>query len=1555
MITGHNRVSIRAFRARKAAFITIAVLTCAFCYPAAGQVRGQVRGGSVEAPGPTTQPDSNKPLPLVNADDELAGYLVKARDLLQQEKPAYDRAIAILQALILRRDAPFIATEDGRRYVSMWLKANEMIGSMKPGGLKLYRALYDPQAKRLYDKALATGDRMLLRQVVRRYLHTNYGPAALERLGTISFDRAQFYRAGRYWRQLLRTNPPKPRRALILAKMAVAYHLAGEMGESDKIEATLKRNYPGARAKIADTQRDLVSFVAEIRSRPAMTTRRVAVLRGWPGLGALPGGIGAMDDCDVVLVPRWRRPNVDLEGDLKSRLIAPLGQLGMSLNRSTNRYLLNRNPQATVSMRGGHVRMSISQSSRRREITVPGMIHPVVVGDVVIFRRSDYVVACDLLTGETQWRSLPLPLYRKWQPTSVRNYGWSNFPTSVADRSRYGMTVGGGLLYVLYDFRPDIPNIQYVMRLNPNASKTLADTSGLAALSLEAQGRVQWQVGNGQGDDEILRNGKFLSPPAYYGDRLFVMAMYMEGYYLLCLDSQTGSLIWKSAIAQTPTVSRRYGYAQIPMIDRGSPPVVMDGRVFVTTNAGVIAALDVGTGQSLWAYQYDSDLAAAPGRRTVVRRSRDFNPLANPPNPVMASRGLIISMPADSAKVIALNAENGSPVWLADRQGMSDMSPIDETRLALSGPGVVVLSAFDGRVLASPDQVKGVSGRPAVTRSELLLSAEGKVYRLNLSDYSLGSMDLARHDGLLGNLLSVDGKLIASNAAGISAYFSYDEAYDRLTERFEAADGAEARSDVMLQRAQLAFNAERFKSALKDIDTCARIAPQRSDAAAFRRRLQPWYHRTCIALGNAAGNLAEMRRMFEKAISYAETDQEKAHMLLRMAKFYELQAEQSRDGDRLAAAQASAAKAQELAETYPTEQIVDVVIGSRADSSVRFDSGRQTRQASQLAQLFIRKLIEIYGQEAYAAFDAKAKAALDKARSEDDPEGMLKVPRLWPNSRWADDARFAAAESFYRRALAAGGKEAEEPMSKAIQHLSILEFEERSPLRPSAQFALAMLYGRSGQTILVTVKCAELDKLPPETPIRFAEIRGTLGELLKKVRKGDMGKITSVAIRHVSRIETPLTKIYSIDDKETYILRDQEFRPVRLGQSIFVLRGDRVLMLDTSAGNEKSAIVWSGLSGVDKAMLQRYAFPVPGMTLIGALSTDQKALIVADRVSMSAFDLISGKVLWRRKFKDMGIGRFTSMSVGFDVIIVSDTAGKIVCTEISSGKVRWVSVLAGTLSQRRLNGPPRIGKSLVMVRSNGFRILTCLDTRTGKIVRKVTAGTYVDGRMTPQGLLLMMVDGKLSAFDPADLNKPIWTRTYNTAKRPAILAIGDRRVVVSGEFSSPDIEIVSITSGQVIAKLKLANAGGSRRYPVDAWIKGESLYVIGSIKPDQYRGRAYGRLSNCYGLNIQKFNLSGKVLEWNTTLDTDQTAVYQTIPAAIGKRHIVIFARPVRSDMPSKAVVLDTSNGAVRQRIDIKGNSAGRNTRGRKLGSPVMTNGRLVVETAGGLEIYGGQ
>jgi len=1552
-----RRNSLLAGRARRGVCLVAAALAVgSFGAAGIGQQARPLVPGIVPDAGAGAGAAGTKTPPLVYVDDELGEYLSRATGLIRDER--YDQAIQILQALIQRDDSGFFAEGKGR-FVSLRLKANELLGTMGPKGLKLYRALYDPQAQRLYQEAVASPrPARRLRRLSERYLHTTYGPRALETLGAMYFDRARFSQAAACWQRLLGATTEKSARAVLLAKVAAAHHLAGEAGPAKRAADELKRDHKGARAVLGGTEQALAAFVDGIAAMPVPAERRAGPDRdGWGGLGSAPDGLATMGACDVVLAPRWRRPAGELSGskDLVSKLLSG-GAMHLASPSMPSPFSSIRSPQAQrgqVRLERGHLFLRRQASARGvGDMMLPALVQPVVDGDLVIVRTEECVVAYDLLTGKERWNTKAVGktnMIRRPPSFSGRSgVIYSAGYNYIGDAGRYALTIGGGRVYTVCDFLPSSNSRYHALRNNPNATG-LDRGSRLAAIDLSRQGYLEWVVGREPekpGVPDAVRNGQFLSAPTYRDGRLYVVVQHLQSYHLACLDAESrGATVWVTPVAQEPAPQTRYAYryGADPRLSVGSPPAVSDGRVFVTTNAGVVAAFEEETGEPLWGYQYDSRMNTPT---TVARFSPYSQPTAvyRPANPVIVSGRRVICLPADSENVVALDAATGKELWSASRRGQYELSAIDADRVLLSGKGLYVLAAGDGKELYGAGADVGVWGRPAVTPKQVLAGALGGVKVLDLATYKLKTLGLASAEGFLGNLVSADGKLISASMLGVCTYFSYDVAREQLTARIDKA-AADEKPALLLQRGELAFDARRFEKALADLNAC-RAAAEAAGQTAVLARLGTRFYLAHVALGNHARDEEEMRAQFLRAASYAKTRQEKAHMTLRLAKRHE------RVGEYAAAAKL----AQQLADQYGQEELVDVEIGPAADEA-RFGPERSTVRGDRLARDYIQKLIQAYGRECYAEFDRQAGEALEAARASGEPVQILAVATRWPNSKWADDALFVAAERYYLRA-AAEPDQSDNFLGEARRHLYQVARMDDSPLRFSAGVALATIYARGGWVTSARKECDGLRELPADMEVAFADVRGRLGDILKQIEAGRLGK-TPRRMRLVSAIAPPLRTLFQVAGADAFVLRDQEFRPIRLDEKLAVVKGADAMLLDTTADDAAEAVSsWKGLAGIDKADLAKYSYPTPGMRLIGALSADGKVLAVADRKTMTGLDLVSAKVVWRQEMSKIGIGSFYCMGSGSGVLVVADRTGGIVCVDAATGDVRWKSKLVGGTS-RAPSGPPRIAGDAVVLRHNGGRTVTCFHLgRGGRIVGKWTASRLAQCELAADGLIVLLRDGELTVRELAKIDKPLWTRQFDAEPYPAVLGLSAQHIAFSPSGTAGTVEVLSLAGGgQTVASLTTAPVAGAPSIPFDAAFRGDELFVLCSPAVSGRRKSAYGRLTSVRGVNLQKFDVAGRKALWSRDVEMQGTLYYSAVlPIAVGRNHVVVTARHTHAGLAYYTYVIDGKTGQVVQKINLLGKGGAAQTESRRrqtIGPPVITNGRLTVEGSEGVTVYG--
>ncbi|MCE5328114.1 MAG: PQQ-binding-like beta-propeller repeat protein [Planctomycetaceae bacterium] len=1487
---------------------------------------------------PQTAP-AGRPVPIVNADDDLAAFLAQAQTLIKQGK--FREALDILQPLIDQSDGGFVAIEEGRRFISLARKANDVIGSMNEQGLELYRSLMGPKAQRLFEDARRGGDLNALRRVAWQYAHTVHGREALMMLAALSFDRGQYSQAAQFWREALQGRIDGAERAMLLARIAVCEHFSGDKAQAAKVLAMLREQFGEAQGFVGGRRQNLVEFVGSMMAlAPAPPPWASQAEGDWPGLGGFSDGMATMSEADVVLSPHWRYPAAASSTLSPGDLIAA----DESIIRNNPAYQQIR---LGMTLRRGVVLYRQQYGQQVREGIVPPLVQPVVMGSTVIFRTSSAVVACDIFSPTQPLWKVDFPMTGKPAGRNGAYYYYQPI-LNFDDGGRYALTCGEGKVFALGEFAP--ASMRMMIARGAEAGQ-VRDGSTLAAFSISDQGVNLWRLPNSQEKEDILNGGKFVSPPTYCRGRLYIVASYLDSYHLLCLDARSGALLWKTLVSQSPTLPMQYyAYGIGDLAERCSAPAVYEGRVFVLTNAGAVAAFDAESGQAVWAYQYDS--AVNTSGENAQRMLMTISALHGgggtaqspmPRNPLIVCQGRLMCLPADSDQAMAFSVGDGQLLWGRSREGLRDLSAVDPQRVLLSGPGLAVLDTRDGKILSQPLEAKDITGRPAVSARCALASTEGKVLRFSLDNYTVTNSDLVDSAGLLGNLVSVDGKLIAANAAGVCAYLDYDRMHQRLTEQFDKAPSGTVKCDALFQRLRLSFNARRFAAALADADACAEMARQ-SGEAALVPQLATWRYRTLVALGNQAADREQMLAFFEKAQAAASTGQEKAHMLIRLAKCM----------DKLGRFDEAADLAQGLAETYPKEELVDVEIGADADLGGRLDDEMQRYAGAVIGQRIIEKLVEIQGPQILDKFDRLAKAALDDAAAKNDPAAMAAVAARWPHSAWADDALLTAAESWYRIATAASttrpAEKTKAAMDNALASLATLAYMTASPLRPSATIALAMVHARSGKTAIPVLYCNLVRNLPPQTPIKFADIQGTLGELIRQIESGNVQP--PGAVQPLGRMLLPAKELMTAGDK-AIILRDQHLAPLRAGSCIFLRQNEHIVMFDAGAGDAEKAVRWK-TKVRPLALLPMNQGAGRGFSMVAGMSGDAKVLMLVDKHSVIRLNAADGKILDETELGKLGVQGVLSMGSGAGVIVIADPTGGLSCLDIAAGKVRW-QARVGAANDRNSPivpiDPPEISSRFVLVRHRGSR-LTCFDLATGKILNQ-WRGQNVDGCLGDGGLMATLVEGVVSMHD-GSATETLWTRKYESRPGQQVLGIFGDRLFVAGAGS--EVDVLSITrGGQLLTTLTAAKTSGFIPEPLSLSLVGDKIVGVYSLSNLQM-SRGGGVSNYARGMILQVFDESGKRL-WTASVDANPGNVYFASPAVPAQDQVLLMCQPASYSKPASLMIFSSVDGKELGKVETRGLAAPVNNetyiRLFMIGPPVLIGQRVCVESGSGVIIYG--
>ncbi|RPI62236.1 MAG: hypothetical protein EHM48_04400, partial [Planctomycetaceae bacterium] len=800
----------------------------------------------------------------------------------------------------------------------------------------------------------------------------------------------------------------------------------------------------------------------------------------------------------------------------------------------------------------------------------------------------------------------------------------------------------------------------------------------------------------------------------------------------------------------------------------------------------------------------------------------------------------------------------------------------------------------------------------------------------------------------LGNLVTVDGKLIAANPAGVCAYFSYEEVRQRMAKKISDAATAD-KPAIMLNSGQLALNSRQFGDAIGDMQAALDLAKKQGNEA-MTSKISAALCKAYTNAGNAAQTPQEMVEHFNKAIGFTGSEAEKSLMKLRLAKAYE----------QAGMFTQAVAAGQELIEKYGSADMADIDIGLKAIDMRPDDvKDKPLYKGGTLGKLYIDRFIRKGGRVCYKTYDTQADEALKSATAKGDLDALCNIEKTWPNANCLNEAFFLAAELAYK---AAQGKPAEQAQPLQSQAIRLLERVANSsgPRSVSAAVAVAMIYGRGNTAGYAASLVEALRDLPPNTDVAFADIRGKLGDMLAKIDGGNVPKLPA-ELRNDSFVDLPASELVTMNAVSTVLLKDHNLRPIRIGDSLAAIQGKYAILIDTMADNDRNAVRWTGIVGLTQDdTTQNNQQKVPN--LVGSLSDDGKYLYVANDETITALEVATAKIKWQKNLAEFDMADPLIMSIGGNRLITVSANGRVNCLNLETGEFAWRAQMpadkGANPGQPRFSslGVPQIGGGVVAIAHN-TRTLTCYGLSNGKMLAKWdSTNGNIDFMFNPAGQLLTVVNNELACREPAQLNKPTWTRNYQ-GKNPGLLAIDGDRVAVAPNRGGSEIEILSMQAeGKLIAKF--TTAGGGASMPVEGRFEGDNFYVVELNSYVMPRRVSFMyQNSVVQSARIEKFQIGSKAGSlWSASIPCDSNGV--VAPAMeVGTNQVAVSCLPVRQNGDGFAYMLDASNGKILDKFPLGKmklqNKPNYVARLRLYGAPVMTNGRMCLETLEGVSIYG--
>jgi outer membrane protein assembly factor BamB len=743
---------------------------------------------------PPPPPDPSAPFIVTLPHETRARQkLAAARDYIKAAD--WDQAVRALQDLMELKEDQFLsrdlAVANGKSVSGsggIRGEALRLLAGLPPKGREAYQSAYGPKARGLLKEALERDDLQRLTQVAQRYLHTEAGGEAAERLGAYHLDRGHRDLAGRYFALLLSRPDADHLPPLTLYKAAVACRLAGDAEHEEQAWKALASRAPDG-LSLDDRPRDLDQLRAAVARLPADPPGR----GDWP---AFRGGAGrsARGDGDLPLLePLWSVPTV-----LSTQGPAWIGA-------------------------------AVKAQERAGRLVLPGS-HPIAVPGRVVYRSHSGVHALDP-AGRELWAT-PSPLSldaiaaKSGKAVVVRNwleamYGDAyHFPI---ENSALGcLSTDGQRAYALEDLAvpPPADIQQYIAGNGPVPGpfdRATLTSNRLQALDLDS-GKVVWEIG-GRGD---LQNSFFLGAPLPADGKLYALIEKEGEFRLVELDPVSGGLLWSQRLAVTPSRLALDPGRRL----RGAQMTYAGGMLLCPTDAGALFAFDPLTRSLAWVHLYRT--RQHPVEAGGVFDLAAFNIAWRESAPVVAD-GKVVFSPGDSDQVHCARLSDGKPLWQSPRLESAYLAGVFLDRVLIVGrDGIRALSVKDGsEAWARPVGVPSGQGAAAGNVYYLPLKAAREtggpgVVALDVATGKVLAFAQSRGGEVPGNLTFFGGQVVSQTATALTAYPQL-KARLRRVEELLAADPRNPRG--LMERGTLRLDRGDVPGALADLRAAVEAAP----------------------------------------------------------------------------------------------------------------------------------------------------------------------------------------------------------------------------------------------------------------------------------------------------------------------------------------------------------------------------------------------------------------------------------------------------------------------------------------------------------------------------------------------------------------------------------------------------------------------------------------------------------------------------------------------------------------------------------------------------------
>ena len=502
------------------------------------------------------------------------------------------------------------------RYIPVREYCQLLLTQLPQEGLEKYRQLVDPNCRLWLEKGLQSEDESLLRRICDTELASNYADMALWYLGEWSLQAGLPDQAEFFWRQLL----PVDRRsgdlftwrsvatcrysaAAVRARLILATILAGRLSQARRELAEFATVHSGERGRMAGREADLT----------ATLTGLLADAEHWPQ----PPGVKSW----TTFAQNGRRlPQIDKEFDI----------IGIAW-----RATLPPLPRAVITQWSEAPSARLLAENQR-----PLAFFPVIAKNAVFIARLDRIYGFNLENGQPLW-GLKAP---------------EVFSASSDDREQLipVNTIGARRTTITVDRDELFARLGSPVTIQPALlPDAVRQKNVLVALDLDQEGKLLWSR------DPPEEGWAFEGAPLVVEDNVYAVlrrADVPSHIYLACLDRETGDRRWLRFICAADTPGRSMLYEMTHLL-----PTVAQDTVFLTTNAGAVAAISRETGAIRWITCYPR---IQRGDLSVWEPFR-----YREPNPAVYCNGELYVAPTDTTNVLGIDAFTGTILWSTGSDG----------------------------------------------------------------------------------------------------------------------------------------------------------------------------------------------------------------------------------------------------------------------------------------------------------------------------------------------------------------------------------------------------------------------------------------------------------------------------------------------------------------------------------------------------------------------------------------------------------------------------------------------------------------------------------------------------------------------------------------------------------------------------------------------------------------------------------------------------------------------------------------------------------------------